>query len=192
MKYLFTFATLMMAACLDSEKEDTPEEENENNESSSLQPQEGSWLVNINITEDSCGFFADQGGLDTGEQAGDEMTITNTGSNKFSVTMDGGTDEAGQELEDNVFSCSTSGQTFTCTPSTSEIELSETSVIEYTMSFRGSFSSPTELSGTTRLDADCVGADCGMLSDFGLALPCSASGSATGYFAGEEQVDTAE
>lgn len=183
MKHMLPFATLLIAACLDTEKED-PDESEEEEVSSSFQPEEGSWNFNVTITEDSCGFFSGESELDTGEEATAEvLSLSNTGSGTFSITLDGGTDELGQELEDNVFICSLSEQSFTCDASITEIELSETSIVYQEMNFSGAFSTSSSFTGNTQLDLTCEGDDCSMLSDFGLTVPCSSSGAATADFA---------
>lgn len=183
MKYLLTFATLMMTACLDTEKEDSDDEDEEEEETSSFTPSEGLWLVDVTITEDSCGFFSgEEGGMDTAEESADEMTLTNTGDGSFSVTMDGGTDENGQEMEDYVFTCSLLGKSFTCDPSTNSFEITPDSIISQSMNFSGSFSSAIVFSGNTQIDVSCEGTDCAGLADFGFELPCSASGEAEGSF----------
>jgi hypothetical protein len=180
MKYLLPFATLFMIACLDSDKADTGEED----ETSDFSPSEGLWtLPEPNITADTCGF--DEGGEDTGEEDGGEDTggddggdamITLGENGAFTLLLDPDSEDP-QSL-----ACTLDAQNFTCTASEEEAMDGIDAVLTMAMNISGSFSSANEFTGSIGMDVSCTGADCAMLANFGMNLPCSMEGDMEGAF----------
>ena len=175
MKYLLPLATLLMTACLDSDKEEEEEVEEEE-EASNFSPSEGMWtLPEPNLTSDTCGF-EDEGG-DTGEDDGWICSLTLGENGAFTIVLDPDSDEA-QSL-----ACTLDAQNFTCSSSTEDAMDDIDATLVMAMNLSGSFSSADAFTGGIGMDVSCTGADCAMFAEFGMELPCSMEGDVEGTFA---------
>jgi hypothetical protein len=176
MKYLLPLATLLMTACLDTDKEDTEEEEEE--EASNFSPSEGMWtLPEPNITSDTCGFEDDGGdsGEDDDEDDGSaSLTLGENGA--FTIVLEPDSEDP-QSL-----ACTLDAQNFTCSTSEEEAMDGVDATLVMAMNLSGSFSSADAFTGGIGMDVSCTGADCAMLAEFGMELPCSMEGDVEGTF----------
>lgn len=177
MKYLLPLATLLMTACLDSDKEDTEEA------TSDFAPSEGLWTIpEPNFTSDTCGFEDDgeDTGGDTGEDTddGDSSASLTLGENgAFTIVLEPDSDES-QSL-----ACTLDAQNFTCSSSTEEAMDDIDATLVMAMNLSGSFSSADAFTGGMGMGVSCTGADCAMFAEFGMELPCSMEGDVEGTFA---------
>ena len=153
---------LALMACGDK-TEDTAGEEGE---TVTVEPQEGGWtMTSIEFTTDTCGM--DEGG-DTG--AADDtaaLNLTKNDDGSYSLLLD----------EDLTFACSLSGSDFSCDPLVMSEEDSDMDMtFTQTFNIGGVFASNTEFNGDVGMDMTCEGADCAMLADFGMTMPCGMAG----------------
>lgn len=155
---------LALVACGDktddtaSESEETTEEATED----AFAPQEGGWDVTEPVvTEDTCGMGEEE---TTGE--GTVATLTMTGDAAYSLAI-------GEEGDSMTFTCTLAGMDLTCDPlSESESEPEADMTFTTTFSVSTTFSSETELVGNLGMDMTCEGADCAMLEEMGMTMPC--------------------
>ena len=174
MKYLLPLATLLMTACLDSDKEDE-EEEKEVEEDNNFSPSEGQWILpEPTITSDTCGFEDD--GDDTAGDDGWICSLTLGENGSFTLLLDPDSEDP-QSL-----ACTLDTQNFTCSSSTEEAMDGADAVLTMAMNLSGSFSSADAFTGGIGMDVSCTGADCAMLAQFGMELPCSMEGDVEGTF----------
>ena len=178
MKYLLPLATLFMTACTDSDKEDATEEEEGN-----FSPSEGLWILpEPTMTSDTCDFGddgGDTGGGDTGGDTdgdGDTASLTLGENGAFTLVI-------GPDSEDSQsFECMLDAQDFTCANSGEEPMDGLDANLVMAMTVSGSFSSADAFTGGMAMNISCTGADCAMLADFGVELPCSMEGNVEGTF----------
>lgn len=157
---------LALMACGDK-TEDTAETEDE----TTVQPQEGAWTMSeIDFSSDTCGFEdgPDDTGSDESEDSMMNLTLNEDGS--YGLLVD----------DELTFSCALSGSTFTCdTLEVSESEPDSDMTFISTFNISGTFTTNTDFNGDVGMDMACDGADCAMLAEFGMTLPCSMSGTFT-------------
>jgi hypothetical protein len=151
---------LALVACGD--KTDDTASESEETTETAFAPQEGGWDVTEPVvTEDTCGMGEEE---TTGE--GTVATLTLTGDAVYSLTI-------GEDTDSMTFTCTLAGMDLTCDPiSESESEPEADMTFTTTFSVSTTFSSETELAGNLGMDMSCEGADCAMLEQFGMTMPC--------------------
>ena len=157
---------LALMACGDK-TEDTSEEGGE----TAVQPQEGAWTMSeIDFISDTCGFEDGPGDTGSSEPETSTMNLTLNEDGSYGLLVD----------DELTFSCALSGSAFTCDPlEVSEAEPDSDMTFISTFNISGTFTTNTAFNGDVGMDMACDGADCAMLADFGMTLPCSMSGTFT-------------
>lgn len=155
---------LALMACGDKTDDTSTEEGGE--ETTSIEPQDGSWTMTaLETTEDTCGM--EEGDTGSADNDSDPLTLTNNADGTFSLAID----------EDITFTCSLSGSDFTCDPVVMSEEDAEMNMtFNQTFNLSGMFSSNTALDANVDIEMSCEGEGCAMLEQFGMTMPCNMVG----------------
>ena len=151
---------VLLAACGDDPKDTA------NPSDTAQQPvlEEGTWYIGFGAV-----LANDCDDLVTPEDPG-EMEVALTGASAFTITD-----------TDGAFTCTLTGSDYTCDPRETGRTAMDPLAAEMvaTITLAGSFSSPTETSGTSNIAITCEGADCGQVEDTS-TVPCAVDMEFTG------------